>query len=165
MILGHRKSGLWQSGQSPSSVEPRGRDETGCGNPCHVLNQFLGRRHPRQRGGMVKAEELALARRHVARAETVERTAVPAVVAMRPAVDEHFNARVGPAAQAALKAPVLGDRRAVPMIGNDQHRQLRPAKVADELVEQAIDLVGEARADVVDRGQEFARGFIGEPHD
>ena len=114
---------------------------------------------------MVKAEELALARRHVARAEAVERSAVPAVVAMRPAMHEHFNARVGPAAQAALKAPVFGDRRAVPMVGNDQHRDLRPTKVADELIEQAIDFVGEARTDVVDRGEEFARGFIGGPHD
>jgi hypothetical protein len=71
-------------------------------------------------------------------------------ILVKPAVDEHFHALIGPSAQAALERRIGGQWGLTPVIGHYQHCELRPAKNAAKLVSQLINLALKTRADIVD---------------
>ena len=151
MILGKRESGIGERRPRAIGIEPGGGDEARRRAPGDILDQCLATPHPPQRLGMGQAQEFAFAGGHVLRLEPGGGAGVPTVVAMRPAVDEHLDPLVRPAAQPPREGG--GDRRAAPVIGHDQHRQ-PPPDVRREMVEQAVDLALEAGRDVVDRGEQ-----------
>jgi hypothetical protein len=69
-------------------------------------------------------------------------------------VQEHLDAHVGPLAQPPLKRGIAGERRAAPVIGDDQHGKVAGAQMARQPLGQGIDLALETRADIMDRGQQ-----------
>ena len=151
MILRQREAGILQRRARALRIQPGRRDEAGGGAAGDVLDQRLAAAHADQRLGMAEAQKLAFARGHVLRLQRGGGAGMGAVVAVRPAVDEHLDALVRPATQARREG--WRDRRARPMVRHHQHREA-PADMGGEMVEQAVDLALEAGRDVVDRGEQ-----------
>ena len=78
--------------------------------------------------------ELAFAGGHMPGAESLGRR-----IAMRPAMDEHLDAGLGPGPQLAAGKRIARDRRLAPMIGNDEHGEAaRAGPRADQPTSRSI---------------------------
>ena len=112
------------------TVKPSWRNKARRFAPDHVGDQFMPRLDIRRAASARSSpRNLALTRGHVlcfpsGHAAQLRR------VAMRPAVNEHLDAQIGPAAQLCLIGRSLRQRCLAPMIGHHQHGGRGPPRCA-----------------------------------
>ena len=155
MIFGQSKAVIRQRCQRTLAIEPGRGDKPGSAAPDHIFDQLAAIGHSAACLFAAQPQKLALARGHVFGLERGGAGMVGQIF-VKPAMDKHFDALVGPIAQAALERRIGGQRRLTPMVRHYQHRELRPAQYTAELLGQLINLAFKTRANIVDRGeQEF----------
>ena len=136
------------------AIEPGRRDEACHRAADHVFHQRTPVAHARQSLGMGEVEELALAGGHVLALDRGKALGRRGLVLVAPAMEEHLDALIRPAAQACGKGRVARDGRAAPMIGDHQHGEIGRADMPRQPFGEGIDLAFEPRRNVVDRYDE-----------
>src|SRR5438128_435838 len=123
-VAGWRVSAGWTASRTAGSGASSRRraaaasSEDALRTVVRVAQVMTGPRARMRPLGAAKPGKLAFARRHMLRAEAPGRR-----IAVRPAMDEHLDTRIGPVPEAALEGAVPGDRGVVPMVGHDEHRE------------------------------------------
>jgi hypothetical protein len=150
MIFGNRDPALGERSAGTVAIEPCRGDETVDAPADHIFEQGPSLHYPARRILERKAKKFAFSSGHEPGTEAVELSMMSRLIAVEIAVKENFCSGSRPGPQTRRERRPRDDRRAAPMIGNDQHRE----PIADKRfkqINQLIDLALEARRDIMDR--------------
>jgi len=155
VVLGDGNRTVAQRFHCAWPVQPRRSNEAGDRASGDVLEQASALTDPGGRGGSIKPKELAFARGHEARPQTIAGAGVSDLVAVEESMEEDFESNFRPPPQARGEGRAGSDRRIAPMVRHHQHRDAI-ADVTAQQIGEPVRFALEAWRDVVDRRQQKA---------